>query len=260
MIETGGRRTRAGGALLLSAGLLLPTQSACLSDPADVPQGSGQALLAARPGEASEPLAPGRHPLSLGSGRDGFLYVPAGYEAGTPAPLMILLHGAGGRADNWLGAFAIADSLGVVLVAPDSRGQTWDVVRGVFGVDVSFIDQALEKTFRHCDIDPASVAMAGFSDGASYALSLGLSNGDLVTHVVAWSPGFMRPADPQGDPLIFVSHGTSDGILPISSTSRRIVPDLQASGYSVAYEEFEGGHELPREIAERAFGWFLDGQ
>lgn len=256
MIGTERGRTRVGGKALLAV-LLLPSQSACISDPVDVPQASEQALLTARPGGPTEALAPGRHPLSLASGRDGFLYVPAGYEAATPAPLMILLHGAGGRADNWVGAFSIADSLGVVLLAPDSRGQTWDVVRGVFGIDVGFIDQALERTFRHCNIDPGHVAMAGFSDGASYALSLGLSNGDLVTHVVAWSPGFMRPAELQGDPLIFVSHGTGDGILPISVTSRRIVPDLEASGYSVVYQEFDGNHELPREIAEQAFGWFL---
>lgn len=33
---------------------------------------------------------------------------------------------------------------------------------------------------------------AGFSDGASYALSLGLPNGNLFSHIVAFSPGFMR--------------------------------------------------------------------
>ncbi len=245
MIRTDGRRTRVGGTVLLGLAVVLPSQSACMSDPVDVPQASEQAILTARPAEATEPLASGRHPLSVG------------YEAETPAPLMILLHGATGEADNWVGAFSIADSLGVVLLVPESRGQTWDVIRGVFGIDVAFIDQALEKTFRHCNIDPGRVAMAGFSDGASYALSLGLSNGDLVTHVVAWSPGFMRPAELQGDPVIFVSHGTSDGILPISVTSRRIVPDLEASGYSVVYQEFDGAHELPREIAEQAFGWFL---
>lgn len=247
----------ASAAALLAFAAMLPAQTACTSDPVSVQGNPAQDLLESRPGEATEPLPPGRHPLLLGSGRDGFLYVPVGYEAGTPMPLMILLHGAGGDADNWTGAFSIADSLGVVLVAVDSRGATWDVVRGVFGVDVTFIDQALEKTFRHCDIDPSRVAMGGFSDGASYALSLGLSNGALITHVVAWSPGFMRPGELRGEPLIFVSHGTNDQILPINFASRQIVPDLRASGYSVDYEEFEGGHELPREIAERAFDWFL---
>lgn len=40
-------------------------------------------------------------------------------------------------------------------------------------------------------IDPAHVAIGGFSDGASCALSLGLVNGDLFTHVMAFSPGLV---------------------------------------------------------------------
>ena len=33
----------------------------------------------------------------------------------------------------------------------------------------------------HHAVDPARIAVAGFSDGASYALSLGLTNGTLLT-------------------------------------------------------------------------------
>ena len=47
----------------------------------------------------------------------------------------------------------------------------------------------------------------------SYALSLGLANGDLFTHVIAFSPGFITPAPPSGRPPIFVSHGTADQVL-----------------------------------------------
>jgi phospholipase/carboxylesterase len=64
----------------------------------------------------------------------------------------------------------------------------------------------------------------GFSDGASYALSLGLTNGDLFRHVIAFSPGFMAPAARRGEPPVFVSHITRDGVLPIGVTSHRIVP------------------------------------
>ncbi len=57
--------------------------------------------------------------------------------------------------------------------------------------------------------------MEGFSDGASYALSIGLTNGDLFTHVVAFSPGFASPVTYTGKPPVFVSHGTHDEVLPI---------------------------------------------
>jgi predicted esterase len=248
------RRGRAAGVAAL---LLAAYQLACITGPDDPSPDPQTVRLSARPGAASDPLPPGKHLLGLGVARDGFLYVPQGNDPDAPSPLIVLLHGATGQADNWEGAFPIADSLGVVLLVPDSRGQTWDAIRGTFGPDVAFIDEALKTTFRAASIDPAHIAFSGFSDGATYALSVGLANGDLVTHILAFSPGFIAPAPRQGRPLVFVSHGTEDRILPISQTSRWIVPELESAGYSVWYEEFQGPHELPREIAEVAFRWFV---
>jgi predicted esterase len=105
-------------------------------------------------------------------------------------------------------------------------------------------------------VDPARVAIGGYSDDASYALSLGLANGDLFTHVLAFSPGFVAPAERVGSPCIFVSHGTRDGWLPVERCSRRIVPQLERAGYEVRYREFDGGHVVPPEIGREAADWF----
>jgi phospholipase/carboxylesterase len=105
-------------------------------------------------------------------------------------------------------------------------------------------------------VDARRVAAGGFSDGASYALSLGLTNGDLFTHVMAFSPGFMAPADHVGEPDCYVSHGTRDQVLPIDRCSRRIVPALERAGYEVRYREFDGPHTVPNDIAREAVGWF----
>ena len=64
--------------------------------------------------------------------------------------------------------------------------------------DVTFIDRALTRTFRRYAIDPTRVAIEGFSDGASESLSLGLTNGDLFTHVIAFSPGVLMPEERRG--------------------------------------------------------------
>lgn len=233
---------------------------ACATDsPPTAPTSTGDATLAARPTPAPDTLQAGRYDLNMSGPRDGFIYIPNGLEAGQSAPLLVLLHGATGDADNWEGAFSLADSLGVVFLAPDSRSQTWDLIAfRSFGVDVAFIDAALEETFRQVTVDPTRIGLAGFSDGASYALSLGLSNGDLFTHVVAWSPGFSAPAGEVGQPEVFVSHGTQDGILSVQTTRDLIVPTLQQAGYSVRYEEFVGGHEIPATISRQAFDWFLN--
>jgi phospholipase/carboxylesterase len=150
----------------------------------------------------------------------------------------------------------VAESHGVIVLAPESRGGTWDAIQGDYGPDVEFISKALEYTFDRCTVDSRRLAIGGFSDGATYALSLGLDNGDLFTHVLAFSPGFSASRSPRGRPRIFVSHGTEDEILPIASTSRRLVPSLDDAGYAVKYREFDGPHTVPQDIAHEAFTWF----
>ena len=210
---------------------------------------------AAPPSDAG--VRTGLEPLGLGRERDGLVYVPPGYDAARPAPLALMLHGAGGDARGAVSPFlGLADEAGLVLLAPESRGRTWDVLVGGYGPDVEFIDRALERTFERLAVDARTLGIAGFSDGASYALSLGLTNGDLFTHVIAFSPGFSAPAERRGEPPVFVSHGTGDEVLPIGRTSRRIVPRLERMGYEVLYREFDGPHAVPEPVAREALAWF----
>ncbi|HEX8503072.1 MAG TPA: PHB depolymerase family esterase [Pyrinomonadaceae bacterium] len=214
--------------------------------------------LTARPGGAKGGGATGLRQLGLEARRDGLLYVPAALAAGRPAPLLLMLHGAGGSAEHTAPVLQkLADEFGVILLVPDSRGATWDVIGGGYGPDVRYIDGALAQTFGRHAVDAARVAVGGFSDGASYALSLGITNGDLFTHVLAFSPGFVAAASKHGSPALFVSHGTRDRVLPIDVCSRRIVPQARREGYRVEYREFEGGHTVPPEIARGALEWFL---
>ncbi len=196
-------------------------------------------------------------PLGLSAGRDGLLYVPRGYRAGRAAPLVLMLHGAGGNAQHGLAPLLPrAEEAGLLLLAPESREGTWDVIRGAYGPDVTFIDRALAHIFARYALDPGRIAVEGFSDGASYALSLGLINGDLFTHVMAFSPGFAAPSAPHGRPHLFISHGTHDAVLRIDACSRRIVPRLERAGYDLRYVEFEGPHIVPTEIVGQALTWF----
>jgi phospholipase/carboxylesterase len=210
----------------------------------------------ARPGQQTAAIAPGEHRLDLDRGRDGVLYVPRDFQPGARVPLAVMLHGAGGTADGMRFTFALADEFGVPVLAPDSRGRTWDAILGGFGPDVEFINAALAYAFERMAVDPARIGIGGFSDGASYALSLGVANGDLFTHVLAFSPGFIARAGPRGKPRVFISHGTRDEVLPIDRTSRSIVPDLERRGYDVTYREFNGPHTVPADLAREAFGWF----
>ncbi len=217
--------------------------------------------LLTQPTQPTQAAPRGRHRLELDTPRDGVLYVPMRYRADTPVPLVVLLHGAGGSAKRGQAALQVfANMSGIMLLVPESRGRTWDIILGNYGPDVAFIDQALAQTFSHYAVNPARLAIGGFSDGASYALSLGLTNGDLFTHILGFSPGLMAPAQPRGRPPVFIAHGTRDRVLSISQCSRRIVPHLQHAGYDVCYHEFNGPHIVPPHIVLAAVRWFTTTQ
>ena len=214
--------------------------------------------LHARPGKgATGGVKTGIMPLNLRAERDTLLYVPA--SAPDPAPLVVYLHGATGNEQQGIRRLSgLADEFGFLLLSPASREGTWDAIRSEFGGDVQSIDLALTKVFGLRQVDPRKIAVCGFSDGASYALGLGLSNGDLFRAVMAFSPGFIpRGVVKSGAPRIFLSHGTNDQILPIDECSRRLAPQLKQAGYGVKFEEFDGPHTVPPGIAREAIEWFL---
>jgi len=220
-----------------------------------------QGVLTARPSLGTKP-APERQgivALNLGAARDAALYVPKSYDPAKPAPLLLLLHGAGRRATDLLNLFVeTSEARGYLVLSPESRGRTWDIILGGYGPDVAFIDRALRAVFARYAVDPARIAVAGFSDGASYALSIGLANGGFVRDILAFSPGFAAPARTADLPRIFMSHGISDVVLPIDACSRRLAPALRRSGYDVDYREFDGGHVVPAEMVTAAVARFLN--
>ena len=181
-------------------------------------------------------------------------YVPATAGDDRPLRLVVFLHGAGGGAEQAVDALrSFADEEHLLLVGPKSARATWDVIVGGYGPDVQNIDRLLETVSAAYPI--GGYAVAGFSDGASYALSLGIANGDVFDSVIALSPGFQAARVRNGSPRFFVSHGTEDQVLPIDRCSRRLVPELKRGGYEVTYEEFVGGHAVPQRIKQTAIDW-----
>ncbi|MET8086418.1 phospholipase [Micromonospora sp. NPDC005237] len=218
-------------------------------------QGPRHGRLTTRPHPPVVSGPTGLVPLPGGDGgRPAMAYVPEPAADGAAYRLVVLLHGAGGSARQGLDLLlSVADVHHLLLVAPQSSGASWDLLAGGFGVDVQHIDALLASAFDGYPV--SGVTLGGFSDGASYALSLGLANGDLVDAVLAFSPGFAAPPRIRGRPRIFVSHGVDDRVLPIDVCSRRFVPHLRGLGYDVTYEEFPDGHDVPAPIRASATGW-----
>jgi len=89
-----------------------------------------------------------------------------------------------------------------------------------------------------------------YSHGAApvYRRQFAFASLDLALHDV----------HPENEPYDCV--GISNPILekvflPIDPSSRAIVPELRRRGYDVTFREFDGGHEVPAEIARDGMLW-----
>ena len=243
----------------LKIGAAAGVAAAC-SSPDDPDVTLERATITARPTPFTGIAPRGFHRFGIWQKDDAYIYVPPTYTDSIPAPLLVLLHGAGGRASNFeTNLPSRVDDKGIVVVAFDSSVATWDrFALGGFGPDVERMNLALDYAFKRVNVDPNRVGLSGFSDGASYTLALGLSNGDLFRGLIAFScgAGLQYSAGTRGQPAIFVSHGTDDPIIPISASRDGVVPELRDAGYDVTYREFAGGHLIPSAIANEAFSWF----
>jgi len=223
----------------------------------------GDALLGRlrfRPGTAPvQPALPaGRHHLGIANERDAVLIVPENLPAGGPVPLLVMFHGAGGSADKVL-PFLIehAQQRRFLLLLPQSQFPTWDLVIGGNGPDLERLEQALREVASRFFVDPTHLGFAGFSDGGSYALSTGLTNGDVASHVMVFSGGFMSVLQQNGTPRIFIAHGLQDEQLPIETSARPHVAKLKAAAYDVTAVEFKGSHHIEPAVVTLAMDFFL---
>jgi len=193
-----------------------------------------------------------------------WIVTPPVIEPGRAHPLVVVLHGAG-RQDEMIvrGLQREREHRGTIFVVPRSLGPTWDLIAGGEGVDLAFLDGVLHSLYRRFRIDPARQALVGFSDGASYALAVGLSNPRLFSAVAAWAAGFLaidannlRPDDPK--PRIFLEYGTRDQLFPFEHVALPMRDTLTRLGYPLEFRADEGGIHWPRPaFLGDALDWFL---
>jgi phospholipase/carboxylesterase len=181
-----------------------------------------------------------------------YLYRPKGIAS--PAPLIVLLHGAGGDAKDFLDRFKEeAVKRGVVLLSLQSADRTWQLKAPADSdADVSNLHQSLRALLTDPLIDPRRIVVMGFSDGASFALSLGMAEPDLFRTIVALSPGYaFAPNRIDPGQRIIIVHGRRDGVLP-AANARVIVRSLKRAGYSPEVRWFNGGHQIDPDLTRAA--------
>lgn len=215
---------------------------------------------------ATEPVQTGNGRITLGEDLRAFLMVPRQLDPSRTYPLVVVLHGAG-RQDELLfkGLQGEADRRDAIFLIPRSYQMTWDMIAGGNDADLRFLAYCLRWIYQRYPIDPARQALLGFSDGASYALAIGLSNPKLFSAVMAWAAGFLAidtnnlTADDR-KPRLFVEYGDQDPLFPYEAVALPMRDALVKIGYPLVFRTDEGGGHWPsRRFQPDALDWFFGG-
>jgi poly(3-hydroxybutyrate) depolymerase len=173
--------------------------------------------------------------------RSFYLFAPDSVKSGTPAPLIVLLHGSGHNGlslvDKWKD-FAAKES--IIIVGPDSM----DPARWASPVDgPDFLHDLVESIKSKYTIDPRRVYLFGHSGGAIFALYMSLFESQYFAATVVHA-GALHQRDPaislakRKTPIaIFV--GTRDPFFPLEDV-RGTRDDLNKQGFAVELTEVPG--------------------
>jgi len=206
------------------------------------------------------------------------LFTPDEIEPGRRYPLLAVLHGAGRREELLMKAYRDeAERRQALFLVPRSFHMTWDLITAATQgaaageadgapsnrPDLDFLEYAYDLIFRRYPVDPERLGLIGYSDGASYALSVGLSNPELFRAVMGWAAGFVAiendaAAPGVRRPAVLVEYGTHDELFPFEQVAVPMRDQLEAFGCAVTFRVDEGGRHWPSgTFQDEALDWFF---
>lgn len=208
------------------------------------------------------------------------LFTPDEIDPDKRYPLLTVLHGAGRQDEMLMKAYkGEAERRQALFLIPRSLHPTWDLIvtsasqaepPAVPGQETStarpdgdFLEYALDLIYRRYPIDPERQALVGYSDGASYALSLGLANPDLFQALLCWAAGYFATdsetaAAGTPRPQVLLEYGTHDELFPFEQVALPMRAQLEALGCDVHFRVDEGGRHWPSgQFQDEALDWFF---
>jgi polyhydroxybutyrate depolymerase len=162
------------------------------------------------------------------------LYVPDTYDPGSPAPLVISIHGFAEWPAHQMqisGWDNLADEHGFLLVLPAGTGfpLRWsapgqanseeDPLR-----DVQFISDLIDQLEREYAVDPDRIYANGLSNGGGMSVMLACNLADRIAAIGTVAGAYLMPWDdcrPERPVPLIAFHGTDDPIVPFAGGPSR---------------------------------------
>ena len=205
------------------------------------------------------------------------IHFPEDYNENESYPLLVGLHGYGDNLDNFSWQWKKVDDpkfIYITLQAPyaisssDKMGYSWNIwcddkefSNRVSSQTESYIADAVKKMKQ--DYNISSVYLMGFSQGAGFTYTTAIPNHKLFDGIICYG-GWLdmdrltkETISAAKDLRVFIVHGKNDRIvIPESATIAR--DKLIENGYSVEYVEFDGGHQIPKDVFNESIEWMLN--
>jgi polyhydroxybutyrate depolymerase len=204
--------------------------------------------------------------------RDYVLHVPAGYDASTPVPLIVNMHGF---LSNYVeqpgltGMSELADERGVLVVYPNGAGELPAWNGGdccAFGADaqddVGFVSALIDTISEQACVDVTRVYATGYSNGGflSHRLACELSDRIAAIATVAGVLGVPpETCTPEREVPVLMFHGDADMTVPYAGGSpmgwELLYPDQTPPVFRSAAEtaEFWRAHDNCAETTTTTF-------
>jgi polyhydroxybutyrate depolymerase len=172
--------------------------------------------------QAEDIVYPGERPFTL--------VVPSTYETGTPAPLLIALHGYTADApyaDSYFALGKVADEKGILAVYPsgskDSNGYLfWNATPACCNFDSSMVDDEayllsiIDEVSKNYSVDPTRIYIVGHSNGGFMAHHMACKQSDRIAAIVSLAGATysnMRSCKPTSPVSMLQIHGTNDAVI-----------------------------------------------
>ncbi len=169
--------------------------------------------------------------LHEGIERSCRIHLPPGFSRNKPAPLVLALHGGGGRGQRFdqsttQGTLTTAaDKRGVVLVFPEGvnrkwyDGRTWRLKPKKTYNDVAFISKIIDIMVKDYGIDPKRVYATGISNGGFMSVRLAMDLSEkiaAIAPVTAQIPKALKDKKPKLPISVMIINGTKDPLVPFN--------------------------------------------